>query len=113
MAQKLFVNNTPYLINGTIGVRAGSQPGQELNSVDFTLQPGPGSQQYVQYGDPNNPYMDSLQLTVIADGGAILSDQVIIDRSSPLDNQFNMNDTIYIAMQGTSFVVTTGNTWTV
>lgn len=113
MAQKLFVNNTPYTVNGDIGVRQGSQPGNELNSVQFTLDPGPGTQKMVPYGDPSDPYMDSLQLTAIADGGAIVSNQIILIRGSSLDNEFNMNDTIYIALQNNMFVVTSGNTWTV
>jgi hypothetical protein len=113
MAQKLFVNNTAYTVNGNLGVRLGSTPGQELNSVDFTLSPGPNSQQYVQYGDANDPYMDELELTAIADGGAILSDQVVLQRGGSVDNEFNMNDTIYVAMQGNNFVITTANTWTV
>lgn len=110
MAQKKFVNNTSYEIQGTLEVRAGDQPGTTLNAVNFVV--APNSSQMVTYGDASNPYMDALQISGVTNGAVVLTDQIVIGRSSELDNLFNMNDTIYIAMNGQNFNVTSGNTWT-
>jgi len=110
MAQKLFVNQTAYTLNCQISVRLGSTPGQELTTVNFALNPN--SQQMVPYGDPNDPYIDQLEVNAVTNGAVVLSQQIVIARSSDLDNQFNMNDTVYLNLQGQSFVVTTANTWT-
>ncbi len=112
MAQKKFVNNTPYVIEGIIGVRDGQEPGQTLDTVNFELPAGPGNNLMVAYGDDSNPFMDSLEISAMSDGAVIMTDQIIITRSSALDNEFNMNDTVYIAMSGQNFNVTSGNTWT-
>lgn len=111
MAQKLMVNNTSYTIEGTITVRSGSTPGADIGTVQFTLSPN--SQQMVPYGDANDPYMDALTVSAVANGSIILSDQIVITRGSSLDNEFNMNDTIYIAISNNNFVITSNNTWTV
>lgn len=112
MAQKLMVNQTSYTINGTITVRSGSTPGgQEFGQVPFTLQPN--SQMMIPYGDANDPYVDQLEVSAMTNGAVILADQIVITRGSQLDNEFNMNDTVYIGLTGQSFVVTTANTWTV
>lgn len=111
MAQKLFVNQTGYTINGDLTVRAGSTPGKVLTVVSFSVDPN--GRTMVPYGDANDPYVDQLEVSVLTDGAVVLSDQIVIVRSSPLDNDFNMNDTIYINLQGQSFVLTFGNTWTV
>lgn len=111
MAQKLMVNSTSYIIQGTITVRSGSTPGQDSGTADFTLQPN--SQAMVPYGDANDPYMDALTLSAITNGSIILSDQIVITRGSSLDNEFNMNDTIYIAISNNNFTITSANTWTI
>ncbi|WP_295793749.1 hypothetical protein [Mucilaginibacter sp.] len=113
MPAKLFVNNTGYEINGNLTVRAGSQPGQNLNSVQFVLDSSMGSQQVVNYGDPNNLFMDQLEISTLALGGYIISNQIVVTRGSIIDDMFNTNDTITIALNNQSFVVTTSNTWTI
>ena len=105
------VNNTPYTVVGTFTVRMGSQPGNDSGTVSFTL--APNSQQMVPYGSSSNPYMDALTVSAEANGAVILSDQIIIVRGSNLDNEFNMNDTIYLAIQDNTFLITSANTWTV
>lgn len=112
MARKLMVNNTDYEINGTIVVRKGSQPGEDDGAVDFKLAKGPGTQEFVNYGSEQNPYVDQLTISAMTNGAVVLSDQIVITRGSELDNMFNMNDTIYIALDGESVKITSGNTWT-
>ncbi len=111
--QKFFVNQTAYIINGTIIVRLGSTPGQESGQVSFTLNPNQSLM--VPYGDPSDPYVDQLTLSAMVDNGGavVLSDQVVITRGSNLDNLFNTNDTVYINVVNDNFVINTGNTWTV
>lgn len=113
MAQKLFVNNTGLQVTGQITVRTGDTPGQDLNDVSFTLSANEGTQQYVTYGDASSPYMDALEISAEADGAVLLSQQIVIARGSSLDNEFNMNDTIYIGLANNQLAVTTANTWTV
>lgn len=111
MARKLMVNNTGNQLEGTIVTRKGSTPGQSDGTVNFNL--AVGQQEFVDYGDDSDPYMDELDLQAMANGGVIASEQIVIIRGSALDNMFNMNDTIYVALNGSSFNVTSGNTWTV
>ncbi len=109
MAKKLMVNNTNYEINGTIVVRNGSEPGKNAGTVNFKIAKGPGTNQSVEYGDANNPYMDQLTISTEANGAVILSDQVVITRGSDLDNLFNMNDTISIAITNQSIQISSSN----
>jgi len=111
MASKLFINNTGFQVNGNLVVRAGTVPGNNLNSVQFTLDSGIGSQQKIEYGDVNNVFVDALQLSSLANGGYIISNQIIETRGGVLDDLFNRYDTITVAMQSQSFVVTSSNTW--
>jgi hypothetical protein len=112
MAQKLMVNQTNYTINGTLTVRSGNNPGgQEWGQVPFILQPN--SQEMVPYGDANDPYVDQLEISAMTDGAVLLTDQIVITRGSALDNQFNMNDTVYINISAQNVEITTANTWTV
>ncbi len=112
MVQKLFINQTNYMVNGIIVVRQGDNPGTDLpTTVNFTVEAN--SQQMVPYGDANDPYVDQLTLSGLADGGLVLSDQIVMTRGSALDNLFNMNDTVTITLEASSFVITTSNTWTV
>jgi hypothetical protein len=112
MASKLFVNNTGYQINGNLVVRKGAQPGTSLNSVQFVLSSAMGSQLFVQYGDVNHVFVDQLEISSLANGGYIISNQIVVTRGSQLDDLFNTNDTITIALQSQSFVTTGSNTWT-
>jgi len=112
MPAKLFINNTGYQINGNLTVRLGTQPGENLNSVQFVLDPSMGSQQVVNYGDPDNVFMDQLEISTLALGGYIISNQIVVTRGSIIDDMFNRNDTITLTLENQSFVVTTNNTWT-
>lgn len=112
MARKLMVNNTQYEINGNLTVRAGDTPGKDLDTVHFSIPAGPGTKQFVDYGNDQNPYVDQLEISGMTDGAMVISDQVIMIRGGQMDNMFNMNDTIYIALDGQSFEIKSGNTWT-
>jgi hypothetical protein len=111
MPQKLFVNNSGYQVNGNLTVRAGDEPSNQLNSVQFVLDLAMGSQQFVQYGDENNPYVDELQMEGLINGGYLTIDQTVVTRGSDLDDFLNTNDTIIIALQGPCFLITSTNTW--
>jgi len=111
MAQKLFVNNTNATVEIILAVRAGEVPGQVGDTINASV--APNAQQMVTYGDSNNPYIDQLTISTVNNGSLTLTDQIVLSKSAELDNELNMNDTIYIALQGTSFVITSGNTWTV
>lgn len=110
MASKLFINNTGYEINGNLTVRKGTQPGTNLNSVQFVLNAAMGSQQTINYGDAANIFVNQLEVSSLANGGYIVSNQLVVTRGSALDDLFNRNDTIYIAFQNQSFVITSSNT---
>ena len=109
--QKLFVNNTGFEIQGVLEVRAGSNPGSELATVNFNIPANAGAHQMVQYGDPNDPYIDQLTISALTDGAVVLADQIVVQRSSSLDNEFNQNDTVEIGYNNNMFTITSSNTW--
>lgn len=112
MARKLFVNNTEYLIQGTLAVRQGSNTGTALYTVSFTINPR--TQQNVNYGDLHNPYADGLEVSAIENGTVVLTEQITMQEGGITDKEFNTNDTIYINMTDSNrFMITAANTWTI
>ncbi len=110
MAHKLIINKTDFAINGNLVVRKGDQPGNNLNSVQFSVSAH--AQLMITYGDANNIYVNGLEISCQANGGLLVSDQRVLSRGSTLDDLFNRNDTIYVLLQGQSIVITSANTWT-
>lgn len=112
MAQKLFINNTEYLIQGTLAVRKGSDRGNALYTVSFTINPR--TQQNVSYGDVHNPHADGLEISAIENGIIVLTEQINMQEGGISDKEFNLNDTIYINMNDHHhFMITAANTWTI
>jgi len=112
MPSKLFINNTGYQINGNLTVRAGSEPSNQLNSVQFVLDPTIGSQLMVYYGDDSNPFVDGLETAGLINGGSIILNQTVVSRAGEMDDMFNCNDTITVALADQCFVIAGSNTWT-
>lgn len=108
MAKKTFVNQTPFSVHGELMVRAGNEPGKNLNSIAFTIEEN--NSQEVTFGDDENPFMNGVELSIDAQGGIILANLIILSKDSSLDIEFNKNNTVYINVAQNSLVVTTANT---
>ena len=111
MGQKMFINNTQYSVSVQLEVRKGSTPGSVESIKDFNL--AKGQQEMVKYSGDANPYLDAIVVSLDEGGDLVSTQHFVLERGSPVDNQFNTHDTVTITNQDENILLAYSNTWTV
>jgi hypothetical protein len=105
---KNIINKTGYQIVGTIVGRTGDNPQNGGKTVDFQI---PANQsQVIQYGNDQNPYMNTLSVSTKTDGTSKV-DAIydVITRGGFIDNLFNTNSNITVTMGSTGLLIQGSN----
>lgn len=111
MAKKKFTNQSKYDLAIQLRVRKGSIPGTTKETKDFTLCSN--GEIMIAYGDAENPFVESLSINGICAGSVTTETFIVLDKSSQMDDLFNMHDTIDISYIDGAFTLNFRNTWTV
>ena len=109
MGAKTFRNSSPYQMAVTLTVRQGDTPGKEAGIMTFAL--GPNQSQWVNYSGDDNPYLDAIAVmaTTPNAGGIVAAQDIVLTRGSQIDNEFNTNNQVNIAVNGASIVLSFAN----
>jgi hypothetical protein len=110
MGQKMFINNTTNNISVQLQVRRGDTPGHKKYDKDFSMSQG--QHEMVSYSESSDPYLDGICVNTIDNGEIIATQQFVISRGSPLDDDFNTNDTVTFTMAKENIILAFSNTWT-
>jgi|GEM_PF-1514144 hypothetical protein len=100
---KTIKNNSATAIAVVLRGRRGSDPsGGNLPPVSGVV--GPEQSIKLQYGNDQNPYLNSLEVEVSSDGGDIRQTFVTTSRGGQgtLDNLFNTNNTLVVAFDASN-----------
>lgn len=109
--EKQIANVTGNDLTVTFNIRLSADPRQSAGKKTIAMRNGESTR--VVYGDASNPFLNGIELIAIRDGSIIATQEVVIVRGSPLDDQLNKNDTITFGFVNGAFVVRPSNTWTV
>ncbi|CAB3806289.1 hypothetical protein LMG28688_06325 [Paraburkholderia caffeinitolerans] len=98
MAYKKLVNQSGLALSIQFVSRLGSDPNQSGPIVTVSL-PASGKQT-VEYGNPQNPYLNGLVVSSSSDGAFSNGSQIVTSRGSSWDNVLNTNDTLTFSGAG-------------
>jgi hypothetical protein len=98
MAYKKLVNQSGLALSIQFVSRQGSDPSQSGPIVTVSLPAG--GKQTVEYGNPQNPYLNGLVVSSSSDGAFSNGSQIVTSRGSSWDNVLNTNDTLTFSGAG-------------
>ncbi|MCU0433309.1 MAG: hypothetical protein MUC87_07645 [Bacteroidia bacterium] len=105
---KNIINNTSSTIVGSITPRIGSNPGQSGPPVTFEV--AAGDSKLVQYGNDQNPFMNTLDVSSKTDGSSLLEGRWdVISRGGFVDDLFNTNRNITVTQAKTGLLIDGSN----
>jgi hypothetical protein len=107
MASKTFINETATDVRVKLFVRASENPANNAGQQSFDL--APGQNENVAYGDAINIYLNGISLASLSDQGLVGEQEFVIERSSALDNELNMNSIVRISSTVGGFQVLCSN----
>lgn len=110
MGQKMFINKMGLAISVQLQVRMGDTPGHLKSVKDFSMSKD--QSEMVIYSESSDPYLDGICVNAIDDGEIVATQQFVISRGSPLDDDFNTNDTITFTKEMENINLSFSNTWT-
>ena len=105
--RKLFVNGTDKQLKVTLFIRLGDSPANSAGTQSFNLSPR--QQNWVDYGNTSNIYLNGLSVLSIFDGQVEAEQQFVVNRGNNLDNQLNMNNVIQFLFDNGAFHVKSWN----
>jgi hypothetical protein len=113
---KKLINRTGKDLKVTLIVRQGDHPSNTAGTVEVDLPAGPDSEsgkddsvQDVRYGNDVDIYLNGIDIALIADGASVGERQIVVERSSGLDNALNTNDTIEFLFDGQNVLFSATN----
>lgn len=106
--RKLFVNKTGSDIRVTLFIRSSDNPVNSAGTQAFQLRPS--QQNWVDYGNDQNIYLNGISLVSYFDGQVTGTQDFVVNRGSSLDNELNMNNRVEFRYGGNSFQISTSNT---
>ncbi|MBB4383400.1 hypothetical protein [Bradyrhizobium sp. SBR1B] len=98
MASKKLVNQSGLTLTVLLITRVGSDPNQSGPIVAAALPPG--GRQTVEYGNPQNPFLNGLVTSSSSDGAFSNGSQIVTTRGSSWDNVLNTHDTLTFSGAG-------------
>lgn len=98
MASKKLVNQSGLTLAIQLVARQGSDPNQSGPIITVSL--AAGGKQTVEYGNPQNPYLNGLVVSSSSDGAFSNGSQIVTTRGSSWDNVLNTNDTLTFSGAG-------------
>ena len=106
MGAKTFINQTGHDLNIEITVRAGEETGDAAAVESLLLQNG--NQQYFQYSEDDNPYLDGI-IANAADDPNIAGEMYVYAKNDSGDDALNTNNTVTFTVQDTSVILSCSN----
>ena len=94
MAYKILINKTGLDVNVILIPRIGSQPPDPGKAIEVPLSVG--ETKTVNYGDPQDPYLDAVTVSAVVDGAAVEESQEVVTRGCAWDDTMNTKDTLTI-----------------
>lgn len=110
MAAKLIVNQTPFLLSGTLTVRNGDEP-EDGNYEEVGFEVEPNNESMIDYGDSSNPYLNGFSCQVQVKEDFIYYQENVSNRGDGADGRFNTRDTFIIFMAQNQLIMDTSNGW--
>ena len=106
MGAKTFINQTGHDLNIELTVRQGDEIGDAAAVETFLLCNG--NQQFFQYSQDDNPYLDGI-IANAADDANIGGELYAYAIGDSGDDMLNTNDTVTFSLQGASVILTCTN----